>query len=261
MRLILIICSLGFATPDLQEAARFNAKTKLAGEKLFQYDMASAYGSDIMTENWKHYDKYDLNGYVTIRDGKTCRIVYTGEYKGKPSAYYEVDLRKELGKSDTAFENNPPRELLGLERSMYGAERTANNAEIKLNCSANYNKILVPNDSGWSVYFLAATTQQGKVVVGGHYRIDIDSTGGRIIRTEQFTNSCLEMPLSSDDEGNPIMFITHLRSKFPNEVEYYLMLLHNLKLYVAIDKDLWFLTKDVIVYLGDVDKMKEKKKW
>lgn len=43
-------------------------------------------------------------------------------------------------------------------------------------------------------------------------------------------------------------------------MHYYMALLHNMKLYVGIEKDVWFLAKDVIVYIGDVEKMKDKEK-
>ena len=74
---------------------------------------------------------------------------------------------------------------------------------------------------------------------------------------EQFTNSCLEIPRAEADGGKPRVVLTHLRSEYPNEMYYFSTLLHNLDMYVMIDKDLWFLTEDVIIYLGDRDKIKK----
>jgi hypothetical protein len=256
MKINLLAVSLSLATPELQVAEKENLKTRKTGELLFQYDMASAFASDYMIENWKNYGKHALNGYLTIKEGRTWRVVYTGANAGVPSSYYEVILRKEIGKPDTAIENDPPRHLNNDELPMYYAERTANEADRKSDCSESPNKILVPRDGGWSVYFIATTTQPGKVVVGGHYRVDIDIYGKKILNTEQFTNSCLEIPFTEEDEGKSSIYLTHIRSKLPNEMHYYLTLLHNLKLYVSIDKDVWFLTKDVIVYIGDREKMK-----
>lgn len=257
MKLVFLLAGICLAAPDLQEASRENAKTKTLGRSLYLYDMASAFASDIMAESWKNYGKFDLNGYLTIRDGKNWKVIYTGESGAKVKKYYQVVLRKDSGKPDTAFEISPPADLDSAEAVMYKAKRKANDAPIKEFCSPNYNKILIPNGNQWSVYFISATTKPGLVVVGGHYRIDIDSTGDKIINVEQFTNSCLEIPGAEADNGKSRVFLTHLRSKYPNEMHYYSTLLHSLDMYIMVDKDVWFLTEDVIIYMGDRDKIRK----
>lgn len=53
-------------------------------------------------------------------------LIFTGESKAKAKKYYQVMLRKDSGKPDTAFSIDPPAELDSVEAVMYKAKRKAN---------------------------------------------------------------------------------------------------------------------------------------
>lgn len=255
---VAIFSSLLFAMPNLMEATSNNNRAKAVGEALFQYDSATAIGSDLMTENWKNHGKYTLTGYITVKDFEGWRVLYIGEIDGIPKGYFESKLRGVGGKPDTGVEYSSPRNLSALESHMYSAKKKAGEAEIKLWCSNNYNSILIPNDKNWSVYLLAATSQPGMIVIGGHHRVDVDSTGKKILNTEQISNSCFELDASLSQGGKPSLAFTYLRGRYPNEIHYYLSRLHGIGFYVSIDTDIWFLTKGSIVYMGDLENFKRK---
>jgi hypothetical protein len=66
-------------------------------------------------------------------------------------------------------------------------------------CSKTYNTIVLPDpeSDNWLVWAIAATTEPGVMVVGGHYRFTVAEDGSEILRTDRFFTGCLN--LSSPD--------------------------------------------------------------
>jgi hypothetical protein len=155
---------------------------------------------------------------------------------GLEAAY---DVMIENGRSPR-FSLPQSRQLTAEEIAQHDARLLAL-GNIRRRCSDRYNTVALkdPDSDGWLVWALAATTEAGSVVVGGHYRFTISADGRTILRTDALSAACLTMgrPQAPRDSNLVGLFVTHLVSDSPIETHVYLSMLHRLSLTVLTAPD------------------------
>jgi hypothetical protein len=109
-----------------------------------------------------------------------------------------------------------------------------------------------PGESDWTVYVLAATTQPGVILVGGHSRVRVDKQTAEILEVEALSNSCLQLAApgtrSEVPEGSILVF-THLISPLPIPIYPYLSLLHGEPLAVSTRRANWMIRGEEISFI------------
>ena len=96
------------------------------------------------------------------------------------------------------------RVMTAEERARFAARSTAL-LGITEACSQRYNTVVLRDPAGgegWLVYALAATTEPGLIMVGGHYRFTISADGEEILRGERLSDSCLSEPAQRGRSGD-----------------------------------------------------------
>ncbi len=160
----------------------------------------------------------------------------------------------------------------GVVNKVNGALRPADQIQFKARqlslkdlpayCSSRYNTVVLPDvdGSGFLVYVLAATTEPGKLMIGGHYRLTVSADGSKIERTDRLFKSCMTLEEGKDQEGEVAAHVTtHVVSPTPLEVHVFLNLLHGRPIYVlTTDGIIWSVFQGVITKESSMDEMKKK---
>jgi hypothetical protein len=93
---------------------------------------------------------------------------------------------------------------------------------------------------GFIVYLLAATTEPGVTVMGGHYRAHMSEDGKRLLGIRPFSKACMEMKPDAPADGKLVgMVVTHLLDPTPVETHVFISLNSRLPLVVSTGKHLW----------------------
>ena len=229
------------------------------GGAIYAQDHAVASASDALSAAIDPERRAQAIGWVVRGDKKSQFVTFVGTREGKYVALYEVEVKQ--GQSLQVVTLDPPRALISPDLEMFTARQTALRALPK-SCPSPYNTVVLPGSmaafDGWLVYLLAASADENKVPVGGHFRARISSDGGTLIAMEPLSKSCLTLSLTSD-AGTPVvaLYMTHVMSDAPTEAHAFLNLLYGVDFYVATDTAVWGITKGAIRYVG-TNKLKGK---
>ena len=210
------------------------------GREIYRRDMAAAAATDIMLGERIQLDDWPLRGWVVTGDASNLLVTFIGEYDGEYKALFDV-RPEERGKR--RFTLAEQRDLSAEEAAQFRARSTAQN-EIEEPCSDRYNSVVLkdPESDGWIVYWLAATTQQGTMMIGGHYRVMVSATGDEVLAADRLSMSCMaiEPPAESDDRETAAAVVTHLVSAAPVETHVFTSLLHRTPIFVLTeDETIW----------------------
>lgn len=210
------------------------------GRQMFVLDAMAAQASDAMKAAGHVKGKEDLRGWIVELTSAVGRVRYLRERNGTLEAAYDIDFVPGTA-PHLAVAASPL--LTSEEIAQFNAQLLALN-NIDRPCSQAYNPVAIkdPESNGWLVWALAATTQSGVVIVGGHYRFTISADGKTIIRKDALSRGCLNLPISDDPaKGRPVaLFSVQLVSNEPLETEVYLSLLHHMPLMIAMpDRKIW----------------------
>ena len=134
---------------------------------------------------------------------------------------------------------------------MWRAHKTALSADVT-RCSRAYNTVVLRGDAlklpGWLVYLIPATTEPGRILVGGYYRIHVSPQGDKVLSVTPFSKSCLAIP-AQDTQGAGAYF-NHLLSDAPTETHVFLSRSHRKPMYVGTRRGVWLVDGDTITFLG-----------
>ena len=144
------------------------------GREIHRRDLAAAKATDIMFDQRLDLDNFPLRGWVVTEDSAGLLVTFVGEYDGESKAVFDV-RPDETG--ERRFVLAEARALSAEEAAQFRARAVSEN-EITEPCADRYNSVVLedPERDGWIVYWLAATTQPGTIVLGGRER---DSVGRR----------------------------------------------------------------------------------
>lgn len=245
--LSLAVPNLALAQPADTPAIRdFDIETvETLGRAIYDMDRFAWVGTDALLEAVPQEQLAGMIGWIVVeRDG--AHIVRFGQ--GSPAApvpFYDVTFRGDaepvVAPGSGAFSDT--------ERAMFRAVGLARGG-VTQPCSNRYNSVILPDTDGdgWLVWMFAATTQQGVVPVGGHYRFTISADGQTIEQADRLSRSCLTMQRTPSAVG---LGVSHIVSDRPVEAHVFLSLSHGLPLFVIIpDREMWQVNGDEITNEG-----------
>jgi hypothetical protein len=230
------------------------------GKAIYEQDMVAAQATDALRTQVSIERESRVKGWVVTSRGTTSLVSFVGELVDGHYVLYEVELN--AGKAPVVTVLKPPRELHGAALTMFLARQAAF-AAMPSACSERYNTIVLPGKivkrDGWLVYLLAATTEQGQVLVGGHFRADVSAEGRTVRSIEPLANTCLTLDLmDTDSEPVAALFMTQVLTDTPIETHVFLNLLHKVDFYVITEPGIWGITDGQIRYVGPRPEAEEK---
>lgn len=230
------------ATPPMDDAqvAKALLDAEATGRAIYLHDQAAAVASDAVTtlKAFRQDGKQGrLGGWITEQREAGIVVTFLSS-EPEPRARYRVTVGSE-GRVVGDVEALP--ESAALTPHELGAARARNTAAKAefAPCSRSYNTVVLPDlreGGGWIAYLLPGTTKQGIVPVGGSYRLDLDTTGERILKQRGFTRSCIVLESPRDSVG---MMITHLLDPMPTEVHVFWSLWAGKPMHVGTSAGLW----------------------
>jgi hypothetical protein len=205
------------------------------GREIYRRDMAASAATDVMLAQRLELDDYPLRGWVVTEEASGLLVTFIGEYDGEYRAVFDV-RPGERGTRQFALAEQ--RALSSEEAAQFGA-RTAAQGEIGEPCSERYNSVVLrdPESDGWIVYWLAATTQPGTMVIGGHYRVMVSANGEEVLAADRLSVSCMAIEQPPQGAETAAAVVTHLVSSTPVETHVFASLLHGKPIYVLTDDD------------------------
>lgn len=219
------------------------------GQLLYLYDNDTADASDAAQQFASDRRDPPVRGWLVERDSGAATVTFFGEQGDEPFPVYHVHLHGST--AAPVVEPAAPAELPTSEqRSMWRARKTALAAEVT-RCSRAYNNVVLPGDAlklpGWLVYLIPATTEPGRILVGGYYRVHVSPQGDKVLSVTPFSKSCLALPAQDTAAG---AYFNHLLSDAPTETHVFLSRLHRKAMYVATRRGAWLVDGDAITFLG-----------
>jgi hypothetical protein len=217
------------------------------GREIYRRDMAAAKATDIMFDQRLNLDDYPLRGWIVTEDSAGLLVAFVGEYDGEYKAVFDV-RPDQTGRSQ--FTISAGRALSTEEVVQFNARAVSQN-EIAEPCSERYNSVVLkdPERDGWIVYWLAATTQPGTMVLGGHYRVMVSADGQKVVAADRLSRSCvaIEQTPPSSDQETAAAVVSHLVSPTPVETHVFASLLHGKPIYVLTENEtIWAVEGDSI---------------
>jgi hypothetical protein len=203
------------------------------GRAIYEQDILAAAATDTLFAAGSQLDKDGIRGWIVQPRGTGYSVRFVRISRTQPDAF-------EVAYDITSAVSVPSnRTLAADELAQFKARRLA--AEnVERPCSNRYNTVALrePGSDRWLVWALAATTQPGALVIGGHYRFTISADGAAIANRDALSRSCFTVPPPPPDAVSAYM--THLVSDTPVETHVYMNLLHKTPLYISVpDRSVW----------------------
>ncbi|MFN4096437.1 MAG: hypothetical protein ACK4GG_06695 [Sphingomonas sp.] len=212
---------------------------------MYWYDQAAWHGTDDMLVNGKQIAG-KIGGWIV--DGPADEPLLIFYSKGSdPVPVYIARFRNgrlvegRVARGDERGLVTPARKRL---IDAVGVARSALEQANVGRCSDKpFNTIVLPaevEDGPVRVYFLTPQTATDSIPFGGHYLVEVDSTGGTS-PVRKFTNSCISVPTKQPDGGKSVgLVITHLLDPVPTEIHGFSAMAARVPVYVGTrDKRIW----------------------
>src|ERR1051326_5553310 len=247
-----------FATPawaddTLPPIRRFDIPTiEKLGRQMYEQDQEAWKATDILRA--KHSDDElkagNLHGWIVdpFLDRDVVRFIHDGA--NGPEAFYDVTFAK--GAEPVLSE--PQNRVLNSEELAQYSARTWALKNVERPCSDRYNTIVLKDleRNGWLVWALAATTEPGVVLYGGHYTFSISKDGKTVVQRDALSKGCMNAPPPDPTKGNMVMMaFIQLVSDVPVETVVWLNLEHKLPVMIITpDRKEWTITDGHISQTG-----------
>jgi len=239
----MLSAALAFGSAGLAQADDLDDKIDEAealGEAIYKQDIAAWVATDEMFEYVAENPDFDtgrLGGWISYEDGRRYKTVFFSKDKNAPRALFEVESKKRVIKKSGAVD----RALTAEETRLWRARTITLPEDLEV-CTqfTPYNMAVVekPDGNGYYTYLLAATKEPNLIVLGRHYRFDVDDNG--TIRDQfAFTNSCFALSLNVGENGeHPLaMMASHLKADYPQEHHVFANLMWDMDLYVSTGQE------------------------
>jgi len=229
------------------------------GAMLYDHDLASAIGTDVMLANVRAPKERGVAGYLTSReaderDPTNAWLVQFFSAEDPPRVLCRVRVpapgaRPRFEAVDRLMPvSDDARRLIRARRSAFAAIGSAAQPQ---------SLAILPGQAigkdGILVYLLAGTTRRDVVVFGKHHRVLVSPDGETVISVEPLSNSAIEVPLELPPEAIPEggggVFVTHLVTESPLETHVFASLLHRLPVFVGTSRGSWIVDGDEISLL------------
>jgi hypothetical protein len=232
MALIGLLSLRAVAGADMEIPVQYADQVKRVNElgaTIWRLDSAAARATDELVSRDLLNENSRVRGWLTDEypAGKDLGVIVTfvGDVDGAMLALYRVRVPPD---GDTSFEALAKPETLDQPQQARLRARTSALEALgseKLRCGESYNTVVMPaaDGVGIRVYLLAATSQSGVLIAGGHHLYEYQADGTTLRSHRAFTRSCIDIPLSDSSKGEvKALTLTHLLDPTPTEVHSYL---------------------------------------
>lgn len=239
---LLIPASVAAQPADTPPIRDFDVETiERLGREIYEQDRFAWVGTDALLAAVAEERLAGTIGWIVVeRDGADVVRFGRGSMEA-PEPSFDITFRGDAEPVVTEASGVFSEHELAMFRGVALA-RTG----ITQPCSNRYNSVVLPDPDGdgWLVWMFAATTQQGVVPVGGHYRFTLSQDGRTIEQADRLSRSCLTMDRPPSAVG---LGVSHIVSDTPVEAHVFLSLSHGLPLFVIIpDGEMWQVNGDEI---------------
>ncbi len=231
--------------PDVHEAERL-------GRAIFDQDLASSRASDALLRAMGDEPDTRIEGWITRRRGKDWLVEFFGPSEQGFVRFWQSEV-KSFGAEVPTHPLDPP-EPLDAEAARMARARATAIAQPFRACSSRYNTVVLPGSlidkPGYLVYLLAATSDNGEWIVGGHQRFLITADGARVLQHRPLSRGCLAVPASQHKTHSSSAWVTHVVGDAPAETHVFLSLMHQAPLYVGTRRGIWKVAGEKISFEG-----------
>lgn len=208
------------------------------GRAIYLQDVAAARATDAMLAMTEGQPDPHVRGWVTLETNWGYRVQFVAPSDAGLLVLYEVDVPRWGGKVRTRTLRPP--EPASTEAELQFRAREAVLKWGFRSCSRTYNTVVLPGEllgqRGHLVYALAATTDPGKLVIGGHHRFLVSEDGTTVLAELPLSKDCMTLERREDAVG---ITVSSLVQPVPNEGHYFVSLLYGMPLHVSAGGRLW----------------------
>lgn len=232
------------AAQSSSEQATIDATMRRA-HLMYWYDQAAWHGTDDMLANGKEVASR-IGGWIVDGPAEEPLLIFYS--KGSdPVPVYIARFRDGRLVEGRVARGDERSLITPARKRLIDAVALAHHAlqQAKLpGCSDKpFNTIVLPADvegGPLRVYFLTPQTATDSIPFGGHYLVEVDSTGGTS-PVRKFTNSCISVPTKQPDGVKSVgLVITHLLDPVPTEIHGFSAMAARVPVYVGTrDKRIW----------------------
>ncbi len=257
-RTLLLSAALLWSSTGLAAADDLDDKIDQAeelGQEIYNQDIAAWVATDellVFLGDNSDFDADTLGGWISYRDGRRrYKTVFFSKDTDNPRALFEVESKRRDIKKAKAVDRALDEEELGLWRAR--SLMLSQEFEACMDYTP-YNSVVVEKEGGgYYGYLFAATKEPDLVVLGRHYRFDINAEGSEILGTHAFSKGCYALPF---EENSVALMTTHIVSNHPEEHHVFANLMWDKEFYISTGNDdtqvLWKVSKGKISTL-DLD--------
>jgi len=209
---------------DLQPAV---TRAEFIGRQLFLHDRAAWLATDAMLADKRMVASRDrIGGWITEPSAEGVRVIFFSR-DDAPVSLYEIDVDEREHLSDPVIGASAP--LTEAQRAQVRA-RTLAQAQDFGTCARQYNSVALASTDGFRVYMMPGFSRERVYPLGGYQLYEIDATGGKILSSRAFTNSCIDLdetrkPDKTGDGFEAVgQLFTHLLDPQPTEVQVFVSL-------------------------------------
>lgn len=223
------------------------ARVTAMGREIYRQDTAAWLATDALLAVHSPESLPELRGWIVVPEGDGLKVRFLRE---GPSGYrigWDVVVTRD--KAGPVVEPDDG-SLTPAETAQWQARQTAIANIGTLRCSASLNAVVVadPDSDNWLVWLLTATTDANIIPVGGHYRFRISADGLTMIRRDQLSVGCLNMPLTGPEHPDrPAgLTVSQIVSSGPVETHVFLSLQNRIPIYVMAGEKVFAVDGDCI---------------
>lgn len=209
------------------------------GAEIYSQDIAAWVATDsllaFMDQN-KNFEANRLGGWVSYKEGAKYKTVFITRDVEDPRVLYEAYSRER----DVKKADQTDRSLSEREAGLWKARNLMLEQDFEV-CTEYmpYNSIVLEKKAGgYYGYLFAATKEHNVIVLGRHYRFEINADATQVSETHLFSNSCFALPAVVPETGEkPLMLTaTHLVTNYPQEHHIFANLMWNIPLAIGASK-------------------------
>jgi hypothetical protein len=198
----------------------------------------------------KQEGKKGFVSWITVKKEARWLVRYYAKQAEDFIAAYDISFWSPKG--PIVYRRDPPEKLSELESQMVRARQSAL-AAMPFMCSDRYNPVILPGEvdgfDGWLVYLLASTTEANKIVVGGHFRVEVSRDGKTVRKIDPLSKSCHTLDLAeSRRKKDSRIGVSQVLTDTPMENHVFASLLHKTTLTVVSKTGVWYVSNGLIWY-------------
>jgi hypothetical protein len=239
------------ALPPIPDSAREGVQfAMLLGKLIHRQDGWAARASDRLLQ--EHILEKDdrLRGWVITHDETGGTVHFIGAAGPGLAVLYRVVFPGYAASGERIERVDSPAPLTGALSAQFKAREAALHSSFK-RFTKDVNIVALPaslvGKEGWLVYLLAATSNPGEILLGGHTRCHVSEDGERVLSVEPLSAAILRLPIDAQVEA-----VTHRITDFPLETHVFASLLYRRIIPVITASGLWEVNGTDIVYRGPV---------